>query len=116
MVLAIGVPVANTMPPRRSRSHWVLRNMSEARWHSVGLGSPFTRSSLLTNGRFLKACASSTSLLGLGANMATLLAAAAPPCGVHVGDATGLEFEHVNTVGSVSLSEPSASIAVGATS
>src|SRR5207302_1581601 len=52
MVLAIGVPVANTMPPPRSSSHCVFRNRSVARWHSAGLGSPFTRSSLVANGRF----------------------------------------------------------------
>src|SRR5258707_14149688 len=52
MVLAIGVPVAKTMPPPRSNSHCVFRNRSVARWHSAGLGSPFTRSSLVAKGRF----------------------------------------------------------------
>src|SRR5438552_18899858 len=67
MVLAIGVPVAKTMPPPRSSSHWVFKNRSVALWHSAGLGSPFTRSSLVAKGRFFPQCTSSTSLLGLGA-------------------------------------------------
>src|ERR1700693_2374498 len=63
MVLAIGVPVAKTIPPPRSSSHCVFRNRSVARWHSAGLGSPFTRSSLVAKGRFLPQCTASTSLL-----------------------------------------------------
>src|SRR6266568_3595455 len=89
MVLAIGVPVAKTMPPPRSSSHWVFRNRSLARWHSAGLGSPFTRSSLVANGRFFPQWASSTSLLGLGAMRPSPLGAGAPHCGAHVGDTAG---------------------------
>src|SRR5712692_6363227 len=90
MVLAIGVPVASTMPPPRSSSHWVFRNRSVALWHSAGLGSPFTRSSLVANGRFFPQCASSTSLLGLTAERLSLVAEGTPVCAVHVGDAMRL--------------------------
>src|SRR5229473_7313399 len=93
IVLAMGVPVEKTIPRPCSNNHCVLRNMSEARWHSVGLGRPFTRSSLVANGRFLKACASSTSLLGLGAKRSSPLAAGAPLYGVHVGDTGGVGLE-----------------------
>src|ERR1700681_2994269 len=68
MVLAIGVPVAKTMPPPRSSRHCFFRNRSVALWHSAGLGSPFTRSSLVAKGRFFAQCTSSTLLLGLAAN------------------------------------------------
>src|SRR6266568_4214899 len=88
MVLAIGVPVAKTMPPPRSSSHSVFRNRSVALWHSAGLGKPFTRSSLVANGRFFPQCASSTSLLASGAKRPSRLVAGAPLCGVHVGNAT----------------------------
>src|SRR3979409_2185330 len=90
MVLAIGVPVAKTMPPPLSRSHCVFRNRSVARWHSAGLGSPFTRSSLVAKGRFFPQCASSTLLLGVGPDRPSPLVAGAPLCGAHVGDGHGV--------------------------
>jgi len=55
-----GVPVEKTMPRPCSSNHCVLRNMSEARWHSVGLGRPLHTVEPGSERRFLKACASST--------------------------------------------------------
>src|SRR5260370_27487501 len=87
MVLAIGVPVAKTMPPPRSSSHCVFRNRSVALWHSAGLGKPFTRSSLVANGRFFPNEPHPLHCLAWEPKLPSAVREGAALCAVHVGDA-----------------------------